>query len=95
MARRPLTIDEIDRMDRDEVLAYNEAREEELAREEEQKQEADDKARFARQFLAAGGNEADVDKEWKGYRRDKAAETARRADQVAAGEARRRISQAL
>ena len=91
MARRPLTIDEIDQMSRDEILAYNEARKDEIAREREQKAEADDKARFEQQFLAAGGNKTDVDKEWKNYRREQAATAARRADQVAANESRRQM----
>ena len=91
MARRPLTIDEIDKMDRDEILAYQEARKDEIAREGEQKREADDKKRFEQQFLAAGGNKTDVDKEWKNYRREQAATAARRADQVAANESRRQM----
>ncbi len=95
MARRPLTIDEIDQMSREEILAYQEARKDEIAREGQQKQEADDKARFEQQFLAAGGTKTDVDKEWKNYRREQAVAAARRADQVAANESRRQMWRAV
>ncbi len=95
MARRPLTIDEIDQMSRDEILAYQEARKDEIAREGEQKREADDKARFEEQFLAAGGNKADADKEWKNYRREQAATAARRADQAAAEQSMQSMRRAL
>ncbi len=88
MARRLLTIDEIDRMDKAAILDYQEARKEEIAEEEQQRREADDKKRFSAQFLAAGGSAEDAGKEWERFRRESAADAARRADQGAAQRAR-------
>ncbi len=88
MARRLLTIDEIHQMGQDKILEWQDARKEEIAEEEKQRQEADDKKRFEEQFLAAGGSSEDADKEWRSFRRDRAANAARRADQDAAQRAR-------
>jgi NCAIR mutase (PurE)-related protein len=75
-------------MDKAAILDYQEARKEEIAEEEKLRREKDDKKRFEEQFLAAGGASEDVDREWKNFRRESAAETARRADQDAAQRAR-------
>jgi hypothetical protein len=90
MARKPLTIDEIDRMDKAAILDYQEARKEEIADEEQEKREAWDKKRFEAQFLAAGGSSEDAGKEWERFRRESAADAARRADQDAAQRSRQR-----
>lgn len=89
MARRLLTINEIHRMDQDKILEWQDARREELAEEEQEKREKDDKKRFEAQFLAAGGSSEDAGKEWERFRRESAADAARRADQDAAQRSRR------
>jgi hypothetical protein len=76
-------------MDKAAILDYQKARKEELAEEEQEKREKDDKKRFERQFLAAGGSSEDAGKEWERFRRESAADAARRADKDAAQRSRR------
>src|SRR5215212_645552 len=61
VARRELTLDEIDRMDNKDIEAWQDARRTELAQDAAKEREAQDKDAARREFLEAGGGEADFE----------------------------------
>lgn len=89
MARKQLTLHEIDKMSKPAILEWQDKRKEEIHAEEQAKREAWDRKHFEQQFLAAGGDSEDADQEWARFRRESAADAARRADQDAAIRSRR------
>jgi hypothetical protein len=74
---------------------YLELRRQELAAEQEAKREEDDRRLFAEQYVAAGGDPVDAGKEWKKFKAEKAAETARQVDGATVEHSRRHIARSL
>lgn len=98
MARRDLTNEEIERMGRDNpgsAAEYLNLRREELEAEDQKRREEDDKERFIERFVAAGGNRADASAELKRLTNERAANSARRAEEDAGEYVRRSIAEAL
>jgi hypothetical protein len=98
MARKDLSVEDVERMGKEEpgsAARYLEERRAELEAEEQKRREEDDKQRFIEQFVAAGGNRADAPAEWKKLNNEKAATATRQAEEAASIHTRRRISRAL
>ena len=98
MARRDLTIEDVERMGREEpgsAARYLEERREELEAEKQAEREEDDYRRFEEAFVAAGGERSAAKAAYKDRRNENARIAAGRADEAATEHSRRRISQAL
>jgi hypothetical protein len=98
MARRDLTNQEIEQMGREEpgsAAEYLRLRREELETEKQKQREEDDKARYIKAFVDAGGNKSDGEAAYRAHKNEQAATAARQADQAAVIASRRRIRSQL
>jgi hypothetical protein len=95
MARPDLTIEDVERMGKEEpgsAARYLEERREELECEKRAEREAADRAEFVTTFVAEGGSPTDAADEWTRYRNEKAAAAARTADTAALEQSRRHVA---
>ena len=98
MARRDLTVEDVERMGREEpgsAARYLAERREELEAEKQEARERDDYARFEEAFVAEGGTKAAAKASYERLRNERAEASARAAEEAGTVHERRRISQAL
>jgi hypothetical protein len=98
MARRDLSNEEIEAMGKQEpgsASRYLKERCAEIEAEKQAEREKDDKERWIKQFVSAGGSPQDAQAAYKAHRNQQAQEAARAAEIAAAVGIRRRISEAL
>ncbi len=98
MARRDLTVEDVERMGREEpgsAARYLEERRAELEAEEQEARERDDYRRFEEAFVADGGTKAAAKASYERLRNERAEEAARAAEGAAREHVRRGISEKL
>ena len=95
MARRELTLADIDRMDKKDILEWDAARKQELEDEAQAKREADDLALYSQSFVKAGGRPGDAKAAWQAERNRNAQAEASRQSAAATEYSRRRTMEAM
>ena len=95
MARRALTLDEIGRMEKKDIEAWDAARRKELAEDAANERAASGKDAARRAFLEAGGRAADFERVYDRQKSERAAAVMEDAETRAARMQRRRARSVL